>query len=500
MKIRKGNIPIYIIIVIIPVIILSLSSFFKILHDNQVNRKNDALWIASVYQKNWDQFISETTTSLKILSLSAKENLDSPQKMQPLLIKVYQDDLRYGGLFLLDPNGNLMTGTAPLRGERNFTDLKFIQEVIQTKDTVISNQVEILQNNQRIIGLATPVLDENHQLQAIIVADLRMDYMKNLMRVLTPDTKLMVINDESTPIIQLNTNNIETNQTENWVTQPMDHLPWCIKVKIADISPRKVSAKFLQLFIMIFIVAHLLYLCIQYILLKIQTLKERKQNELQKLELVGTLAASTAHEIRNPLTGVKGLIQLLSEKYTDKQDSYYFEVINSELNRINEIVSEFLILGKPTAQLREDVNITATLNELKPIIISEANSRNIECVWTISQNSIMVECIKDQLKQVILNLTKNAIESIEETGMLQINLESKGKCCILEITDNGKGISKENLDKIFQPFFTLKETGTGLGLVICKRIVDSFGGTIEVKSTEFVGTTVTIILPLKLNH
>ncbi|EKN66428.1 histidine kinase phosphorylating Spo0A [Neobacillus bataviensis LMG 21833] len=497
MKNRKGNFLIYFIVVIMPVFILGLYYFYDILKENDLERKKDALWVASIYQKNWDQFISETKTSLDILSLSAKENLDSPKKMEPLLIKVNQNDPRYGGLYLLNEKGYLLSGSVPLRDEADFPKLPFIQEVISTKDTIISKHEEILKNNQRIIGLAKPVLDENGELKAILIADLRIDYMRNLIKVLTPETKLYVVNGGKTAILEMNVTNEEIRDDNTWVTSPMDRIPWSIKVKIAERNYKEIGKTLSKVLFIILVITHILYLLIEYLLLRRFARKERKQNELQKLELVGTLAASTAHEIRNPLTGVKGLIQLLSEKYTAPEDRYYFDVINSELKRINEIVSEFLILGKPTAQLTNNINLVETLEELKPLIISEGNSHNVECNWQFPSEPIIVKCVKDEMKQVILNLTKNAFESFEKPGILVIRLQKHGNdFCTLEISDNGKGIPKVELNKIFLPFYTSKETGTGLGLVICKRIINSFGGSIQIESKEKIGTTVRIILPI----
>lgn len=496
MRIRKGTILTYLIVVIAPVFLLGIYFYYDILKDNDKNRQENASWVASIYQKNWDQFISETVTSLKIVSLSAQDNLNSPKKMEPLLTKVNQNDPRYGGLYLLDRNGKLLIGTVSLRNETDFSKLKFIQDLINTRDIIISDHEEILRNNQRIIGLATPVLDDNHNLKGILVADLRIDYMRNLMKVLTPDTKLYVVNGSDNPLVEMNVNRNDLMDASDWVTSPMDRLPWSIKVKMAERNKNVIIKELAEYLFILLIITHILFLLIKYILLRIHTGKERKENELQKLELVGTLAASTAHEIRNPLTGVKGLIQLLSEKYTEPDDRYYFDVINSELKRINEIVGEFLILGKPTAQLMESVNINEIIHDLRPLIISEANSHNIECVWQISNEPIIVNCVKDQMKQVILNITKNAFESFESSGMMEIKLQAFTDSCKLKIIDNGKGIPNDELEKIFRPFFTSKETGTGLGLVICKRIINSFGGTIQINSKEKIGTTVEITLPI----
>ncbi|WP_042356426.1 PAS domain-containing sensor histidine kinase [Bacillus rubiinfantis] len=496
MKIHKGNFFIYVLVVVIPITLLSLYFFKQTLAENDIKRQNEALWVASIYQKNWDQFISETVTSLKILSFSAKDNLHTLEKMKPLLLQVNQNDPRYGGFFLLDKHGKLLTGTTDVYHNNETPERTLVKEVIQSKDIIISDHVEVLNNNQRIISLATPVLGENRELLAIFIADLRIDYMKNVMKVLTPDTQLSIVNGDKS-IINMNVKNDTAINDSDWITYPMDRLPWSIKVKISYRDITEITKSFGKTFLLLVVATHVLFLLIEYILLRINTLKERKENEVQKLELVGTLAASTAHEIRNPLTGVKGLIQLLSEKYTDKEDHYYFDVINSELNRINEIVSEFLILGKPTAQILETVDVTETLYELKPLIHSEANSHNFECYWQLPQQPVYVRCVKDQFKQVILNLTKNAFESLTISGKLEMNLNVFTGYCKLQIIDNGKGISEEELEKIFLPFYTSKDTGTGLGLVICKRIIQSFNGKIEIRSKEGSGTTAEITLPIE---
>jgi len=496
MKHRNGNLILYFIVVILPIIILGSYYYYHIIKENDEARKKDALWVASLYTKNWDQFITETKTSLDILSLSTKENLNTPEKMESLLRQVNQKDPRYGGIYLLDQAGNLQIAADRLRKNVNFKKLPFIQEVIKTRDTIISNKEEILKNNQRIVGLATPVLDENRKLRAILLTDLRIDYISNLMKVITPKTKLYIVNDENVVILKMNTDIDEMNDDSHWVTSPIDRLPWSIKVRITDRNYKQIGKEFTLAFFFIIFFAHILYLLIKYVRLRRHTFQERKQNELQKLELVGTLAASTAHEIRNPLTGIKGLIQLLSEKYRDEEDRFYFDVINSELKRINEIVSEFLILGKPTSPIFESCNLAETLQELQPLIILEGNSHNVDCIWLLPNDPIFVKCVKDEIKQVILNIAKNAFESFERPGTLKVKLYSFREFCRLEISDNGKGISKEDLAKIFMPFYTSKETGTGLGLVICQRIISSFGGTIEIESKEKIGTTVIISLPL----
>lgn len=149
-------------------------------------------------------------------------------------------------------------------------------------------------------------------------------------------------------------------------------------------------------------------------MLKRQTKLERVQIEAQKLELIGTLAAGIAHEIRNPLTGIKGLVQLLSEKYQDQTDRFYFSVINKEIARINQIVSEFLILGKPTVQKMSYTDIRDIIVDLNPLIYSEANLYNVQYEYSLPDEPAILYCTVDQMKQVLLNLTKNALEAMKD--------------------------------------------------------------------------------------
>src|SRR5262249_3042484 len=149
------------------------------------------------------------------------------------------------------------------------------------------------------------------------------------------------------------------------------------------------------------------------------------QMEIHKLELIGNLAASTAHEIRNPLTGIKGLVKLLSEDYRDEKAQAYFEVIQLEIDRINAIVGELLVLGKPTAYTLKTYNAKEIVAEIEPIIHSEANFTNVEFSIHYHSEYLPVSCIKDQLKQVILNLAKNSLQAMPNGGRLSINLEKQ---------------------------------------------------------------------------
>lgn len=499
MKSRLKNSLLYITVVVVPTLIGIFYYLNDAIEKDNQQRIEHAKWVASIHERSFDQFISETVTSLNVLSLTAETVMNSPKKLEPLIQKMHWRDTRYGGIYVLNNDGSLIIGSNTLIENDYFTKEEYIREIKRTKDIIISNHQEQLVSGQRVIGIGKPVLDVHGHITAIVVAHIRIDYLQNIMRLLTPDTKLSVINPYGAAVMDINMNGSAKFDKNHSLTMPINRIPWSIKVEIPKRDNFEIIRKALPLIVPLIFIFHILFLVIKYFMLKRHAQQEKKENELQKIELVGTLAASTAHEIRNPLTGIKGLVQLLSEKYTDTEDQFYFSVINDEISRINEIVSEFLILGKPTAQKTEVIDIRKIVKDIEPLIISEANLNKVKYESFIPECPIYVECTIDQLKQILLNITKNAFEAMVDGGELEIKLKKLPNNCQITISDSGSGIPDEEIEKIFQPFYTSKDIGTGLGLVVCKRIVESFGGEIFITSKAGKGTQVDIFFPLKNN-
>lgn len=483
-------------IVILPTV---FGSYYLIQERNNKNFQNEveeAKWIASIHESYWEKFINEAVTSLQVVSMTVKTIYNDLNEMKPLLESAHRSDPRYEGLYLLDKHGYILTSSNHLLPTDIFLEADFVKETVQTKDIIIANKQFKLSNGKNVIGLSAPVIDKDNQIIALSVALLSVDYIENVMKVLTPESNLCVLNSQDEVLMKFNLQDVDKLESGEWVSLPIDNLPWKIKVKVDETPAKGVLIDNFQIILMMLFVTHVLFLFVQYVLLNRQAALVKKENEVQKLELVGTLAASTAHEIRNPLTGIKGLVQLLSEKYNHPEDQFYFSVINQEIQRINEIVSEFLILGKPTAQNLEVHDLSEIIREIYPLISTEASLKSIQLSSELPDHAILVKCTKDQMKQVILNITRNAFEAIQNGGTLSISLKEKQNKGELIIVDNGDGIEEEAMEKIFTPFFTSKETGTGLGLVVCQRILQSFGGSIELTSQVNIGTAVKITLPI----
>ncbi|MFK4998504.1 ATP-binding protein [Bacillus sp. N9] len=226
----------------------------------------------------------------------------------------------------------------------------------------------------------------------------------------------------------------------------------------------------------------------------ITELKEKTNQikQLDKLGAVGQLAAGIAHEIRNPLTSVKGFVQLLSEETNSK----YSQIITSEIERIEFIMNEFLVLAKPQQEMRlKSEKINNIVKDVISFMNPEALLHNVEIVKEFNE-APPVFCESKQIKQVIINMIKNAIEAMPIGGTIHIKTATlPNGYAAIEIIDEGIGIAKERLKRLREPFYSNKEKGTGLGVMICYKIIEDHGGTIQFTSKEGLGTKVQIFLP-----
>ncbi|WP_404461787.1 PAS domain S-box protein [Sutcliffiella horikoshii] len=230
------------------------------------------------------------------------------------------------------------------------------------------------------------------------------------------------------------------------------------------------------------------------------TEKREMEDQLRKsdtLTVVGELAAGIAHEIRNPMTALKGFIQLLQNSMIEDQYAMYFDVITSELKRIESIITEFLVLAKPQAISYQRKNATVIMKETLDLLSAQASLENVQFITSIEEGLPDIYCEPNQLKQVFINILKNAIEVMPKGGTVSVGLEKiEGEQVLISIRDEGTGIPEDKLKKLGEPFYTTKERGTGLGLMVSYKIVEEHNGTIEVSSELGKGTTFHIKLPI----
>lgn len=220
--------------------------------------------------------------------------------------------------------------------------------------------------------------------------------------------------------------------------------------------------------------------------------------QTEKLKLAGEIAAGVAHEIRNPMTVISGFVQLMDRDTTDPYNEYK-KLIRSEIDRINLIISEFLVLAKPQATTARELSLKKVMGDIVMLFGPEMNMRNITFSAEWQQEDYLVIAEEHQLKQVFINLLKNAIEAVDgmgRPGRLDLIVKTHPDSQVsLQLHDNGVGIPKEKLPLIFEPFYTSKSTGTGLGLLISQKIIQEHNGTLTIESQEGEGTIATTLLP-----
>ncbi|WP_307257509.1 PAS domain S-box protein [Oikeobacillus pervagus] len=269
-------------------------------------------------------------------------------------------------------------------------------------------------------------------------------------------------------------------------TQPMED-PLEVSIQRVDFLQKNVEVKLIPLY-------YKKRYTYQIIIRDITNKKEAEQmlQQAEKLSIVGQLAAGIAHEIRNPLTAIKGFAQLLN----NMGQKEYTDVILTELNRIEKIVSDLLVLAKPQLSNFQTIDLQELIDSVVTLLNTQAIIYNIEITSLFQLANPLVEAEEDKLKQVFINMIKNAIEAMPDGGNIRIiTKENSENQVVIQIIDEGVGIPEERISKIGEPFFSTKETGTGLGFMICQRIIKNHRGSIQIESEVNQGTVITIILP-----
>ena len=229
-----------------------------------------------------------------------------------------------------------------------------------------------------------------------------------------------------------------------------------------------------------------------------------------RLSMLGTLAGGLAHEIKNPLGGIKGAAQLLSMELDEESTlQEYTRIMVKEVERINFIIEELMDLGNPREPEIEDVDLSKVLNDIVLLQKEAARSQNIRFTMNLDPSIPPVQGDEGMLTRLFLNLIKNAREAISHEGDVRIetrivasyHMTSPGRrsspMVDIVISDNGCGIDKQEMERIFTPYFTTKTKGSGLGLAISQKIIEDHNGLLKIDSTPDEGTTVTISLPLR---
>lgn len=226
-----------------------------------------------------------------------------------------------------------------------------------------------------------------------------------------------------------------------------------------------------------------------------QMMLQKELNRSEKLNLISQLAASVAHEVRNPMTTINGFLQLIrkDDNITEQQRSY-IDISLGELSRAQEIINDYLSLARPNQKYTQLINLSEELHKVIDLMTSYTIIQNIEVVKEI-EDDLFVKGNKDEIKQVMINLIKNGIEAMKARGKIEVSAHSEHGQIIIKIKDNGEGMTKEQLSRVGTPFYSTKDKGTGIGLTISYQIINQLKGKIDVTSELGEGTTFLITLP-----
>ena len=227
---------------------------------------------------------------------------------------------------------------------------------------------------------------------------------------------------------------------------------------------------------------------------EIHQLRLEMQNT-EKLRVIGELTSVFAHEIRNPMQVTRGFLQLLDEPDLPDKKKEYIQISLEELDRADEIINDFLFFGKPSMNNNERIDVGYQLKRVVNIIQSYTLNRNVEIKTDLSDNC-WIYANPQKLNQSVINILKNAIESMPTGGIVWITCTSTDDGYIkITIKDQGIGMTKKQIDMLGSPYYSLKENGTGLGMMVSFQIIHSFKGKIQVNSKKGIGTEIIILVP-----
>jgi hypothetical protein len=230
---------------------------------------------------------------------------------------------------------------------------------------------------------------------------------------------------------------------------------------------------------------------------KVEELYNEQMVKAGHLASIGELAAGLAHEIKNPIAGMKGALEIIIQRTddSDPKKEIFMEML-IQIEKIHQVIQDLLIYAKPKEMKMGQINPNECMQDAIKLAKPHINSKNIHFHFRPLKNGRLAHIDCNKMQEVLLNLILNSIASIDKEGKISIELQEDRNDLKIIFTDDGKGIKREHLSQVFHPFFTTKKMGTGLGLSICKKIIEAHNGSIEVISIENEGTTFTIRLPV----
>lgn len=294
-------------IVLIPSLIINTGIYYYQKDKIMDSYRSEAAFMINVHKNQIDSLIQDTKARLESMALVLEEETDR-DKIQRVLTQAHDQEPRFSGLYFVKKNGDISAGSMQLMKTVNLQHRAFFKSALATKQSTVSDAYFGNISGDYIVSICTPIFDENGEVENLLVAALKVDYLQNIINVISPRLNIKVV-DDSNHVLFSSNNGKEASKVEP-VRVYLDQISW----RLEGTPDSKISldhVKDIMIYMLItFGILNIIFILIQNFLLKRKAQIEQSQMDAQKVELVGMLAASTAHEIRNPLTGVKGFIQL----------------------------------------------------------------------------------------------------------------------------------------------------------------------------------------------
>ncbi|KAA1042614.1 ATP-binding protein [Macrococcus equipercicus] len=471
-------------------LILSSAIFYALFH---YYKGQDLIKIdrnIAMHQQHIETFINDAYATVAnlatVVSLSRDEDeinsaIDSIKRQEP----------RYKTVYVLNKESKVVNSSSSQMIGKTLKSYAFFNSNMNLNNVAVSGR-EQDRNGIDVIYISKFIPNESSKVLVVIEVDINglisvIDAIQSKSTITITDFHNKVIFESKNPVKSgiSRTVSFQNMQWKLTITSN-ENIYWTTLKRIVPIA------------FIISLVTAMLQLFMHHREIQKERLRLIEEINVQKKELIGMLAANTAHEIKNPLTAVKGFVELLELSYDKERSNPHFSIVKSELDRINEIVSQFLLLGRPTSIIGEPVEITTVVKDILIFLKYELEHYNIRLISSYPEQPLYTTISSDQLKQILINLIQNAREAIppDRQGIIEVKV-SQQEHIFLSVRDNGEGMTKQTINQLFDTFFTTKANGTGLGLPVTKNIIETNGGTISVESEVHIGTTFIIQLPNK---
>jgi signal transduction histidine kinase len=512
------------LVVGIPFIVISYFALF----DSVYQRREVEIDRGIVFNQIGKQILTSHLEQVKAILDNVALGLDwgGGEKDSELLRAMAEKSRHIDFLFAADRWGEIISAGIQLpEGGTNISDRQYYYQVIRG-ESAVSALLNNKMNGEEVFVVAVPYFDRDKKVQGIVAAVTKRSSVAEILnQVPIPTGGRMHVFDQNgnivyhpflqvssakikpemngvfTKVVEGETGYVKTSSHANGEKKfsfytPIEGTGWGL---VLNLPARTIWQPMLVIFLRNLFV----YLvCLASIFIAYQNLRLLKDKELEeerqrfvKLSLVGELAAGVAHEIRNPLTAVKGFLQLVGPDGHLSEE--YYRTVQEEIGMMETIITELLFLAGPKEFEPTLVSLNELLEESVAILKGNAYIHNIDVELCLSKDIPRFLADENKLRQVFINMGQNAVEAMRDGGKLTISsVLSDAHQAIIKFKDTGPGVSKKVLERIGSPFVTTKEKGTGLGLLISSRIVQNHGGSLTIDNDPEGGAVVTIILPL----